>query len=143
MPLRKRVILKNKKWALALLDSAAEVTIVRWSLLEVKATDDFLQVETVDMQVSMPDRVYKVTLHLEEDIERIIDTIFWDRVVYKNIPGLFAARVTATLHEIDPEALSYVNDIYLTDDELLQHLRRVARIVAGFAEFGYKVNKKK
>ncbi|KAJ1150305.1 hypothetical protein NDU88_003100, partial [Pleurodeles waltl] len=48
---------------------------------------------------------------------------------YKNSLGLFAARVTAIWHEIYPEALSYVDDIYLTDDELLQHLRQVARIV--------------
>ncbi|KAJ1139907.1 hypothetical protein NDU88_006269 [Pleurodeles waltl] len=84
MPLRKRVLLKNKKYALALLDSAAEVTIVRWSLLEhleVKATDDFIQVETADMRLSTPDRVYTVTLQLEGDIEHIIDAIFWDRIV--------------------------------------------------------------
>ncbi|KAJ1091603.1 hypothetical protein NDU88_004722 [Pleurodeles waltl] len=62
---------------------------------------------------------------------------------YKNSPGLFSARVTEILHELDPEALSYVDDIYLTDDELLQHLRRVARIVVGFAEIGYKFNFKK
>ncbi|KAJ1109654.1 hypothetical protein NDU88_007014 [Pleurodeles waltl] len=60
MPLKKRALLKNKKWALALLDSVAEVTIVRQNLLEhleVQATDDFLQVETADMRVSTPDRV--------------------------------------------------------------------------------------
>ncbi|KAJ1201425.1 hypothetical protein NDU88_005234 [Pleurodeles waltl] len=62
---------------------------------------------------------------------------------YKNSPGLFSARVTEILHELDPEALSYVDDMYLTDDELLQHLRRVARIVVGFAEIGYKFNFKK
>ncbi|KAJ1149922.1 hypothetical protein NDU88_002721 [Pleurodeles waltl] len=62
---------------------------------------------------------------------------------YKNSPGLFSACVTEILHELDPEALSYVDDIYLTDDELLQHLRRVARIVVGFAEIGYKFNFKK
>ncbi|KAJ1138407.1 hypothetical protein NDU88_004793 [Pleurodeles waltl] len=62
---------------------------------------------------------------------------------YKNSPGLFVACVTAILHEIDPEALSYVDDIYLTDDELLQHLRRVARIVVGFAKLSYKFNFKK
>ncbi|KAJ1159638.1 hypothetical protein NDU88_000144 [Pleurodeles waltl] len=56
---------------------------------------------------------------------------------------MFAARVTAILHELDPEALSYVDDIYLTDDELLQHLRQVARIVVGFAKIGYKFNFKK
>ncbi|KAJ1201085.1 hypothetical protein NDU88_004901 [Pleurodeles waltl] len=39
-----------------------------------------------------------------------------------NSPGLFSARVAEILHELDPEALSYVDDIYLTDDELLQHL---------------------
>ncbi|KAJ1210506.1 hypothetical protein NDU88_005870 [Pleurodeles waltl] len=120
-----RVAKTPRKWALALLDNAAEVTIVHQSLLEqleVKATDDFLQVETADMRVSTPDRVYKG---------------------YKNSPGLFAARVTAILHDIDPEALSYVNDIYLADDELLHHLRWVARIVVGFAEFGYKFNLKK
>ncbi|KAJ1090512.1 hypothetical protein NDU88_003644 [Pleurodeles waltl] len=33
------------------------------------------------MRVSMPDRVYKVTLQVEGDVERIIDAIFWDRVV--------------------------------------------------------------
>ncbi|KAJ1186872.1 hypothetical protein NDU88_003652 [Pleurodeles waltl] len=194
-------------------------TIVRRNLpehLEVKATDDFIQVETADMRVSDPDRVYTVTLQLEGDIERTISAIFWDRVVklydillteqdwppdfvrdcpvgeevikpsfsplvpgelvesysvkwalaqapalyrnhvgcdrdspyhvipirgepklqpqypikfearasgYKNSPGLFSARVTEILHELDPEALSYVDDIYLTDDELLQHLR--------------------
>ncbi|KAJ1168867.1 hypothetical protein NDU88_000779 [Pleurodeles waltl] len=84
MPHRKRVLLKNKTWALALLDSAAEVTIVRRNLLEhleVKATDDFIQVETADMRVSEPDRVYTVTLQLEGDIERTINAIFWDRVV--------------------------------------------------------------
>ncbi|KAJ1150936.1 hypothetical protein NDU88_003723 [Pleurodeles waltl] len=43
-------------------------------------------------------------------------------------------RVTASLHKIDPEALSYVDDISLMDDELLQHLRRVACIVVGFAQ---------
>ncbi|KAJ1116385.1 hypothetical protein NDU88_004599 [Pleurodeles waltl] len=82
MPLKKRVLLTNKTWALALLDSAAEVTIVRRSLLEhleVKATDDFIQVETADMQVS--DRVYQVTLRLEGDIDRIVHAIFWDHVV--------------------------------------------------------------
>ncbi|KAJ1099762.1 hypothetical protein NDU88_004858 [Pleurodeles waltl] len=47
------------------------------------------------------------------------------------------------LHEFDPEALSYVDDIYLTDDEILQHLRRVSRIVVGFADIGYKFNFKK
>ncbi|KAJ1136500.1 hypothetical protein NDU88_002916 [Pleurodeles waltl] len=62
---------------------------------------------------------------------------------YKNSPGLFAARVTEILHELVPEALSYVDDIYLTDDELLQHLRRIARIVVGFANIGYKFNFKK
>ncbi|KAJ1194765.1 hypothetical protein NDU88_004051 [Pleurodeles waltl] len=84
MPLKKRILLKNRECALALLDSAAEVTVVRQSLvehLEVKATDDFLQVETVGMRVSTPDRVYKVTLQLEGDIECTIDTNFWDRVV--------------------------------------------------------------
>ncbi|KAJ1210815.1 hypothetical protein NDU88_006177 [Pleurodeles waltl] len=93
MPLKKRVLLKNMKWALALLDSTAEVTIVRRTLLEhleVKATDDFLQVETADMRVSMPDRVYKVTLQLEGDIERIIVAIFWDRVV--NIYDVLSAE---------------------------------------------------
>ncbi|KAJ1185896.1 hypothetical protein NDU88_002682 [Pleurodeles waltl] len=58
----------------------------------------------------------------------------------KNSPGLFSARVTEILHELDPEALSYVDDIYLTDDDLLQHLRQVARIVVGIAEIGYKFN---
>ncbi|KAJ1218557.1 hypothetical protein NDU88_006135 [Pleurodeles waltl] len=46
MPLKKRALLKNKKWALALLDSAGEVTIVCLDLqkhLEVKATDDKLR----------------------------------------------------------------------------------------------------
>ncbi|KAJ1191108.1 hypothetical protein NDU88_000424 [Pleurodeles waltl] len=84
MPHRKRVLLKNKTWALALLDTAAEVTIVRRNLLEhleVKATDDFIQVETADMRVSEPDRVYTVTLQLEGDIERTINAIFWDLVV--------------------------------------------------------------
>ncbi|KAJ1188550.1 hypothetical protein NDU88_005311 [Pleurodeles waltl] len=84
MPLKKRVVLKKKKRALALLDSAAKVTIFRLNLLEhleVKATADFLQVETADMCVSMPDRVYKVTLQLEGDTERTIDAIFWNRVV--------------------------------------------------------------
>ncbi|KAJ1108314.1 hypothetical protein NDU88_005690 [Pleurodeles waltl] len=121
------------------------------------------------MRVSDPDRVYKVTLRLEGDIDRIVHAIFWDHVVksydvllaeqdwppdfvrdcpvgeegYKNSPGLFSARVTEILHELDPEALSYVDDIYLTDDEILQHLRRVARIVVGFAEIGYKFNFKK
>ncbi|XP_069092567.1 olfactory receptor 2K2-like [Pleurodeles waltl] len=83
MPLRKRVLLKNKKWALALLDCAAEVTIVFRSLLEhleVKATEDFIQLETAGMRVSTPD---KVMLQLEGDIERIIDAIFWDRVKRK------------------------------------------------------------
>ncbi|KAJ1154552.1 hypothetical protein NDU88_007302 [Pleurodeles waltl] len=47
------------------------------------------------------------------------------------------------LHELDPEALSYVDDIYLTDNEILQHLRRVSRIVVGFADIGYKFNLKK
>ncbi|KAJ1189699.1 hypothetical protein NDU88_006441 [Pleurodeles waltl] len=64
MPFKKRALLKNKKWALALLDSAAEVTTFRRNLqehLEVKVTDDFLQVETVDMRVSTPYRVYNVT----------------------------------------------------------------------------------
>ncbi|KAJ1129874.1 hypothetical protein NDU88_008236 [Pleurodeles waltl] len=239
MPLKKRVLLTNKTWALALLDSAAEVTIVRRSLqehLEVKATDDFIQVETADMRVSDPDRVYEVILRLEGDMDRIINAIFWDHVVksydvllaeqdwppdfvrdcpvgeevitpsfsplvprelaepyskswalaqapalyrnnvgwdrqspyhvipikgepqpqpqypikfearasgYKNSPGLFSARVTEMLHEFDPEALSYVDDIYLTDDEILQHLRRVSRIVVGFADIGYKFNLKK
>ncbi|KAJ1096451.1 hypothetical protein NDU88_001592 [Pleurodeles waltl] len=145
MPHKKRVLLKNKTWAIALLDSAAEVTIVRQNLLEhleVKATDDFIQVETADMRVSDPDRVYTVTLQLEGDIEHTINAIFWDRG-YKNSPGLFPARVTEILHKLDPEALSYVDDIYLTDDELLQHLRRVARIVVGFAELGYKFHFKK
>ncbi|KAJ1149059.1 hypothetical protein NDU88_001878 [Pleurodeles waltl] len=337
MPLKKRALLKNKTWALALLDSAAEVTIVcqnHQEHLEVKATEDFLQVETADMHVSSPDRVYKVTLQLEGDIECIINTIFWDSVVniydillaerdwppefvhtypygeevikpsfsplvpdeliesyaidlalaqapalyrnhvgwekdspydvipiknqpqypikhdaktpvreilthleyqdvnehcispmnnplfpvakpdhsyrtvldyrhlnrhtctyaiqnshsmahmnnivrkkykttldifngffcqniapesrdltsfsalgsrkkfcslpqgYKKGPGLFAASVTSILHDIDPEALSYVDDIYVTDDELPQHSRWVARIVVGFAELG-------
>ncbi|KAJ1169907.1 hypothetical protein NDU88_001795 [Pleurodeles waltl] len=121
------------------------------------------------MRVSDPDRVYTVTLQLEGDIERTINAIFWDRVVklydvllaeedwppdfvrdcpvgeegYKNSPGLFSACVTEILHELDPEALSYVDDIYLTDDELLQHLRWVAHIVVGFAEIGYKFNLKK
>ncbi|KAJ1198125.1 hypothetical protein NDU88_001969 [Pleurodeles waltl] len=84
MPLKKRVLLTNKTWALALLDSTAEVTIVGQSLLEnleVKATDDFIQVETADMRVSDPDRVYKVTLQLEVDIDRIVHAIFWDHVV--------------------------------------------------------------
>ncbi|KAJ1178109.1 hypothetical protein NDU88_003356 [Pleurodeles waltl] len=348
MPHMKRVLLKNKNWAPALLDSAAEVTIVCRNLLEhleVKATDDFIQVETADMRVSKPDRVFKVTLQLEGDIERTIDAIFCDRIVkvydvllaeqdwppdfvrtcpygedvikpffsplvpealaesysiewalaqvpalyrnhvgwdkdspyhvipiksepqsqpqypikheakapvreilmqleyqgviepcvspmnnplfpvakpdhsyrivldyrhlnshtctyaiqnsqstalmsnivckkykttldisngffcqnivpesrdltsfsvlgsqkkfcrfpqgYKHSPGLFAARVTAILHEIDPQALSYVDDIYLMDDELLQDLRWIARIAVGFAEFGYKFNFKK
>ncbi|KAJ1143270.1 hypothetical protein NDU88_009581 [Pleurodeles waltl] len=220
MPLKKRVLLKNKTWALALLDSAAEVTIVPRSLLEhleVKATDDFIQVETADMRVSDPDRVYTVTLQLEGDIERTINNIFWDCVVklydvllaeqvwppdfvpdcpvgeevitpsfsplvpgelaesyskswalaqapalYRNnvgwdrnspyhvipikgehqpqqrYPIKFEARAS-----LDPEAVSYVDDIYLTDDELLQNLRRVARIVVGFAEIGYKFNFKK
>ncbi|KAJ1130256.1 hypothetical protein NDU88_008611 [Pleurodeles waltl] len=62
---------------------------------------------------------------------------------YKNSPGLFSARVTEILHELDPEVFSYVDDIYLTDDEILQHLRRVARIVVGFAGIGYKFNFKK
>ncbi|KAJ1196159.1 hypothetical protein NDU88_000032 [Pleurodeles waltl] len=84
MLLKKRVLLTNKTWALALLDSAAEVTIVRRSLLEhleVKATDDFIQVETADMRVSDPDRVYDVTLQLEGDIDRIVHAVFWDQVV--------------------------------------------------------------
>ncbi|KAJ1115856.1 hypothetical protein NDU88_004077 [Pleurodeles waltl] len=62
---------------------------------------------------------------------------------YKNSPGLFSARVTEMLHEFDPEALSYVDDTYLTDDEIMQHLRRVSRIVVGFADIGYKFNFKK
>ncbi|KAJ1140577.1 hypothetical protein NDU88_006926 [Pleurodeles waltl] len=84
MPLRKRALLRNKTRALALLDSVAEVTIVRQILLEhleVKATDDFIQVESADMRVSEPDRVYTVTLQLQGDIERTIHAIFWDRVV--------------------------------------------------------------
>ncbi|KAJ1201524.1 hypothetical protein NDU88_005332 [Pleurodeles waltl] len=84
MPLKKRVLLTNKTWALALLDSAAEVTIVCRSLLEhleAKATDDFIQVETADMRVSDPDQVYLVTLRLEGDIDRIVHAIFWDHVV--------------------------------------------------------------
>ncbi|KAJ1117321.1 hypothetical protein NDU88_005521 [Pleurodeles waltl] len=32
------------------------------------------------MRVSTSDRVYKVTLQLEGDIERTIDAIFWDRL---------------------------------------------------------------
>ncbi|KAJ1107784.1 hypothetical protein NDU88_005173, partial [Pleurodeles waltl] len=36
---------------------------------------------TADMRVSTPDRVYKVTLQLEGDIEHTIDAIFLDRVV--------------------------------------------------------------
>ncbi|KAJ1180608.1 hypothetical protein NDU88_005829 [Pleurodeles waltl] len=117
------------------------------------------------MRVSDPVRVYKVTLRLEGDVDRIVHTIFWDHVVksydvllaeqdwphdfvrdclgYKNSPGLFSARVTEMLHELDPEALSYVDDIYLTDDEILQHLRHVSRIVVGFADIGYKFNFKK
>ncbi|XP_069098348.1 uncharacterized protein [Pleurodeles waltl] len=79
MPLRKRALLKNRKWALALLDSAADATIVCRELqenVEAKATDDVLQVETADMHVFTPDRVYKVPIQLEGDIERIISTIF-------------------------------------------------------------------
>ncbi|KAJ1106919.1 hypothetical protein NDU88_004317 [Pleurodeles waltl] len=82
MPLKKRVLLTNKTWALALLHSAVEVTIVRQSLLEhleVKATDDFIQVETADMRVS--DGVYEIVLQLEGDIDRIVHAIFWDHVV--------------------------------------------------------------
>ncbi|KAJ1108437.1 hypothetical protein NDU88_005813 [Pleurodeles waltl] len=84
MPLKKRALLKNKTWALALLVSAAEVTLVRQNLLEhleVKASDDFLQVETADVRVSTPVRVYKVTLQLEGDIKCTIDAIFWERVI--------------------------------------------------------------
>ncbi|KAJ1096255.1 hypothetical protein NDU88_001398 [Pleurodeles waltl] len=60
MPLKKWALLKDKKWALALLNSAAEITIVCQDLqehLKVKATDVFLQVETEGMSVSSPDRV--------------------------------------------------------------------------------------
>ncbi|KAJ1100006.1 hypothetical protein NDU88_005096 [Pleurodeles waltl] len=75
MPLRKRTLLKNRKRALELLDSAAVVSIVRRDLqehLEVKATDDVLQDETADMRVSTPDRLHKVTIQLEGDIEQTI-----------------------------------------------------------------------
>ncbi|KAJ1117826.1 hypothetical protein NDU88_006022 [Pleurodeles waltl] len=74
---------EEQEWALAL-DSAAEVTIVHQDLqdhLEVKATDDLLQVETADMHVSKPDRLYKVTIQLEGDIERTMDAISWDGIV--------------------------------------------------------------
>ncbi|KAJ1216124.1 hypothetical protein NDU88_003730 [Pleurodeles waltl] len=109
MPLKKRVLLKNGKWALALLDSAAEVTIVCRSLLElleVKATDDFLQVETADMRVSTPDRVYKVTLELEGDIERTIDEIFWDCVTVKYATGATAPVAQLPLRRLDSEPAS-------------------------------------
>ncbi|KAJ1200146.1 hypothetical protein NDU88_003973 [Pleurodeles waltl] len=62
---------------------------------------------------------------------------------YKNSPGLFSARVTSILHELDSDALSYVADIYLTDDALDIHLARVDRIILGFADLGYKCNFKK
>ncbi|KAJ1109346.1 hypothetical protein NDU88_006708 [Pleurodeles waltl] len=62
---------------------------------------------------------------------------------YKNSPGLFSACVTSILHDIDPEALSYVDDIYPTDDDLGIHLARVDRIILGFAALGYKFNLRK
>ncbi|XP_078541829.1 uncharacterized protein LOC144827359 [Lissotriton helveticus] len=62
---------------------------------------------------------------------------------YKNSPGVFSARVTELLQLYDDEALSYVDDIYLTDDDLETHLKRVNTIILGFAAEGYKFNFKK
>ncbi|KAJ1143768.1 hypothetical protein NDU88_010072 [Pleurodeles waltl] len=62
---------------------------------------------------------------------------------YKNGPGLFSASVTSILHELDSDALSYVDDIYLTDDALDIHLARLDLIILGFADLGYKCNFKK
>lgn len=42
---------------------------------------------------------------------------------YKNSPRAFAARIVSLSHDIDPDALSYVDDLYLTDDELMRILK--------------------
>lgn len=47
------------------------------------------------------------------------------------------------LQNLDEEALSYVDDIYLMDDELMEHLARVNHITLGFVHLGYKCNLKK
>ncbi|KAJ1203819.1 hypothetical protein NDU88_007600 [Pleurodeles waltl] len=48
---------------------------------------------------------------------------------YKNSPGLFSARVTEILHELDPEALSYVDDLYLTDEQRFAQTEKILTAV--------------
>ncbi|KAJ1119965.1 hypothetical protein NDU88_008148 [Pleurodeles waltl] len=53
-------------------------------------------------------------------------------------------KSTRSYHPLEvDEALSYVDDIYLTDDVLDIHLTRVDRIILGSADLGYKFNFKK
>ena len=61
---------------------------------------------------------------------------------YKNSPGLFSTSIIEIL-KADPDALSYIDDIYVTDDDLCEHLKRVDRIVTLLASHGYKINFKK
>ncbi|KAJ1148119.1 hypothetical protein NDU88_000959 [Pleurodeles waltl] len=78
-----RTLLRNKRWAVTLLDSVAEVTTCRQSLkdhLVATATSDYIAVETADGRVLPPDRVYDLTIQIEGDVERIISVIFWDEL---------------------------------------------------------------
>ena len=43
----------------------------------------------------------------------------------------------------ETEALSYIDDIYITDDNLNTHLTRVDQIVRLLVSHGYKINFKK
>ncbi|KAJ1185639.1 hypothetical protein NDU88_002429 [Pleurodeles waltl] len=83
MPLILRTLLRNKRWAVTLLDSAAEVTICRQSLkdhLDATATSDYIAVKTADGRVLPPDRVYDLTIQIEGDVKRTISVIFWDEL---------------------------------------------------------------
>lgn len=62
---------------------------------------------------------------------------------YMNSQEGLAARIVFILHDLDPDALCYVDDIYLMDDELNSHLARVDFIILGVDELGYKFNFKK
>lgn len=60
MPQTVRTLFLDRSCAVALLDSAAEITIVRKTLrrlLEVGAIETFITVETTDTRVASPDRL--------------------------------------------------------------------------------------
>ena len=56
----------------------------------------------------------------------------------QNSPGLISTHMIELLKD-DPEVLSYIDDIYITDD-VTEHLKKVDPIVIILASSGYKIH---